>query len=98
MPGAGEGIGITNTVASTSLDFVNLDSDGDGLSDNAESGLTLSATDSDGDGLDNAVDTSNSTLPFTPLPMTGVNSLSTALKWWIMTERTGFVKEVEALR
>ena len=63
VPGAGEGISITNTVASTTLDFVNLDTDGDGISDNAESGLTLSGTDSDGDGLDNAVDTTNSTLP-----------------------------------
>ena len=63
VPGAGEGISIYNTLISTGLDFVNLDSDGDGLSDNAEAAISLSSTDSDGDGLDNTVDTTNSTLP-----------------------------------
>ena len=63
VPGAGEGISIYNTLISTGLDFVNLDSDGDGLSDNTEAAISLSSTDSDGDGLDNTVDTTNSTLP-----------------------------------
>ena len=63
IPGTGEGISIYNTLVSTGLDFVNLDSDGDGFSDNAESGITLSSTDSDGDGLDDTVDTTDTTLP-----------------------------------
>ena len=63
VPGAGEGIAPINTSSGSGFDFNNLDSDGDGLLDEAEAGLTLTGTDSDGDGLDNAVDTTNGTLP-----------------------------------
>ncbi|MEZ4810411.1 MAG: PA14 domain-containing protein [Allomuricauda sp.] len=37
-------------------DFMDTDSDGDGLSDTNEAALTLSGTDSDNDGLDDAID------------------------------------------
>ncbi len=63
VPGAGEGISPVNTVIVSNVDFNNLDSDGDGLLDQDEAGITLTLTDTDGDGLDNATDTTNSTLP-----------------------------------
>ena len=55
-PGAGEGITLVNTIGVTAFDYVNLDSDGDGLMDTAEAGLSLSGSDTDGDGLDNSID------------------------------------------
>lgn len=62
-PGAGEGISLINTIGTSNFDFNNLDTDGDGLSDQNEAGITLTLIDTDGDGLDNAVDTTNSLLP-----------------------------------
>lgn len=62
-PGAGEGISPINTNSISNFDFNNVDSDGDALLDQDEAGIILMLTDTDGDGLDNAVDTTNGTLP-----------------------------------
>jgi len=61
-PGAGEGISVEDTDADGVSDFIDLDSDNDGNSDQVESGITLTGTDSDLDGLDDTVDTTDTPL------------------------------------
>lgn len=63
VPGAGEGIVPVNTTSATYFDFMELDSDNDGIPDSVEAGITLANSDSDGDGLDDAIDTTNAQLP-----------------------------------
>lgn len=45
-----------NTDNTGNADYISIDSDGDGVSDYLESGITISNLDADGDGLDDAVD------------------------------------------
>ena len=47
----------TNTDGTDNPDYLDTDSDNDGISDTAEASITLSGSDSDNDGLDNSIDT-----------------------------------------
>ena len=53
------GITPVNTDGDANPDYLDTDSDGDGLLDTAEAGITLTNTDTDNDGLDNATDATN---------------------------------------
>ena len=55
-PGAGNGITPINTDLLDSPDYLDIDSDNDGVLDRNESGLTLSSLDTDLNGLDDAID------------------------------------------
>ncbi|MEZ5006808.1 MAG: Ig-like domain-containing protein [Chitinophagales bacterium] len=54
--GGSQGCIPVNTDGTDNLDYLDLDSDNDGISDMQEAGLTLLGVDDDGDGLDDAVD------------------------------------------
>jgi len=62
VPGAGEGLSPLNTDGAEGLDYLDLDSDNDGINDTLEAGLTLSGNDNDQDGLDDAYDDTNTYL------------------------------------
>ncbi|RPD91178.1 DUF11 domain-containing protein, partial [Aureibaculum marinum] len=50
------GLTPVNTDGTDSPDYLDLDSDNDGVNDTVEAGITLTGNDSDNDGLDNATD------------------------------------------
>lgn len=57
ITGDDSGVNRVNSDGTDFPDFLDLDSDNDGMSDTEEAGIILSNKDSDGDGLDDAVDT-----------------------------------------